>query len=482
MEVDRRRAAVTRDYWAASPQLLAALAAAYIGLSLLIWQVANPAETGAPWWPAAGLTLGVMCRVRPTAWPAVAATIFAADFAADMVQGSPVGAALAWAAANTVEPVLGAVALRRAFAGRLPNFESYRNVAMFFGVAAVAGPPLASLLGASASALAFDLDLLETWGTWYVGDVLGILVVAPVVFYAAQIRAAARPRLIGLVLGIGAVTLLVLGAGDSISLFQPYLITPLMVFAVFVGGTPGAIAVGFLTAVVANAVSTLGYGPFALEVENPNALLELQLFTAVDLLTVYLLAGVQAQLLGATAHAALLSEERLRDPLTRIGNRRLLDRALVEVTTKPVDGVALTPAAALMIDLDGFKPINDEHGHAVGDEVLRIVARRIDDAVRGSDTVARLGGDEFAVVCPTISEDDVRGLVDRLKEQIGAPMVACGHHLTASASVGYAWIAEPTRDPADLLRRADLAMYSTRSARTKGRRSVEAAQPEQRGR
>lgn len=472
MDSERRRSAVRRRpppieaaIGTLRPRWLVALAVAYFGLSIGVWQLASPEETGAPWWPAAGLTLGMMCRVRRADWPAVAAAVFAADFAADLVQGVPVATALAWSTAKTIEPLLGAIALRRVFAGRLPAFDSPRHVALFFVTAALAGPPVASLIGATTSALTYDQALLATWRTWYIGDIVGILVVAPVVFYSRQLRAMFDLRL-GLILALAAaVSLLVFrGVGDSL-LLQPYLVGPVLVLAAFTYGAPGAAAAGLVTAVIADVCGALGYGPYALTAANPNALLELQLFTAVELLTVQLLASVLTQMLNAKAHADELTEERLRDPLTGAGNRRRLDIALADATTAADGAAAGTPAAALFLDLDGFKPINDRYGHAAGDEVLRIVAERIERVVRDTDTVARVGGDEFAITCPAIAEADVRMLAKRLSARLGEPMSVHGHTLQVGVSIGHSWVPAATDNPTDLLRRADQAMYRIKSTR-----------------
>lgn len=461
---DRRRPGRDRRLGGVTPVSLLLLAAAYFGLSMAVWQLADPDVTGAPWWPAAGLTLGVMCRTRRSHWPAIAATIFAADLAADLIEGTPVATSLAWATANTIEPLLGAAALGRVFGGRLPNFESPRNVVRFFVTAALAGAPLASLIGAAASTLTYDLDFVETWRTWYVGDLLGIIVVAPVVLYSRQLRSTFDARFAATLAGAGGVALLVFATpGDS--LLRPYLVLSVLVVIAFYYGAPGAAAAGLITAVVADVASALGHGPFAFTPQSENALVELQLFTAIELLTVYLLTGLRSQLLSARARAERLTEEQTHDPLTGAGNRLLLDEALMAVTDDSPLETNPEPAAVLFLDLDDFKPINDEYGHDVGDEVLIEVAQRIMGAVRVDDTVARLGGDEFAVVCPGASESDARMLLGRLDEAIREPMRIRGHNLAVHASIGFSWIPEPTGNPAALLRRADLAMYEVKADR-----------------
>ena len=106
---------------------------------------------------------------------------------------------------------------------------------------------------------------------------------------------------------------------------------------------------------------------------------------------------------------ATLAERAVRDPLTGLANRTLLHERLRGILAR--DARAGTTTALLFLDLDGFKAINDKHGHAVGDLVLKVVADRLTAVVRPSDTVARLGGDEFVVLVEGAEEatvDDAR--------------------------------------------------------------------------
>ena len=142
------------------------------------------------------------------------------------------------------------------------------------------------------------------------------------------------------------------------------------------------------------------------------------------------------------------------DPLTGLANRAEFARRLDELSN---DDLVL-----LYIDLDDFKPINDLHGHPVGDLVLAEVGRRIAGVIGPRDTVGRLGGDEFAVVCAGMS-DPARGRAvgDRIVEAIRMPLVANGLRLTVGASVGVAVGAQPLI-PALLARRADEALYQAK--------------------
>ncbi len=133
------------------------------------------------------------------------------------------------------------------------------------------------------------------------------------------------------------------------------------------------------------------------------------------------------------------------------------------------DDLLTGEATVLLIDLDGFKPINDWLGHAAGDEVLVTVAHRIRDAVRPDDLVSRLGGDEFALILtgPDTTGPDPMGMVDRIHDSLTDPIEVRGETVTVGASIGAA--------PADgrsldaLLQQADSAMYAAKAA---GRRTA----------
>jgi diguanylate cyclase (GGDEF)-like protein len=143
------------------------------------------------------------------------------------------------------------------------------------------------------------------------------------------------------------------------------------------------------------------------------------------------------------------------DSLTGLANRRALSERLAE----DFDGMAL-----LYIDLDGFKAVNDEHGHAAGDAVLVEVARRVRGQARSSDLSARLGGDEFAVLCAGMSAAHASELATRLEFALREPILADGAVVRVGASVGIALAAECI-DGGDLLSRADQAMFAVKRAR-----------------
>jgi diguanylate cyclase (GGDEF)-like protein len=156
-------------------------------------------------------------------------------------------------------------------------------------------------------------------------------------------------------------------------------------------------------------------------------------------------------------------QEARTDRLTGLLNRSALERELDGVLTRGAQRG--DPAVALLfVDLDGFKGINDAYGHAVGDEVLRLLGGRLRTVVRPEDLVGRLGGDEFVVVLTSVPHPDVAiDTAERLVDVVSAPLAVGEHLLTLGASVGIARAA-PGEGRPELLGRADAAMYRAKRA------------------
>jgi len=151
----------------------------------------------------------------------------------------------------------------------------------------------------------------------------------------------------------------------------------------------------------------------------------------------------------------------LRDPLTGLPNRVLLDDRIAQALARSER--TGEPFALFVIDLDGFKGVNDIRGHAAGNEVLKDIARRLDSVVRSMDTVARVGGDEFVIVSiGTGSDDEASALVGRVRNVLRRPYRIEGGLVELDASIGWAIFPQDGATPADLLARADGQMYATK--------------------
>lgn len=148
-----------------------------------------------------------------------------------------------------------------------------------------------------------------------------------------------------------------------------------------------------------------------------------------------------------------------RDPLTGLFDRTQLIELLNQAYLRDGLGSGL---AALFVDVDHFKMVNDSLGHAVGDTVLMTVAHRLVSCVRPTDTVARLGGDEFVAVVEGLSEIEATLLADRVVRAVAEPLHIDGRELVLSVSVGLAFSGSDVSDPEQLLRHADTALYEAK--------------------
>lgn len=122
--------------------------------------------------------------------------------------------------------------------------------------------------------------------------------------------------------------------------------------------------------------------------------------------------------------------------------------------------------AVMFLDLDGFKGINDTHGHDIGDRVLQTVAKRLSDSVRGGDSIGRRGGDEFLVLMLEARDDaSATALATKLSRAIAKPILIDGVQLSVGTSVGIAVYPDDARSATDLLKCADVAMYVAKNGR-----------------
>jgi len=164
--------------------------------------------------------------------------------------------------------------------------------------------------------------------------------------------------------------------------------------------------------------------------------------------------------LTAQRHAReVLRQEARHDPLCRLPNRVLFAELLRDAIERARREDA--SFAVLYLDLDGFKGVNDEHGHAVGDDLLVEVARRLEQSLGPGDAAARLGGDEFAVLASGGEGSAVR-LAERIEEALSHPIDSCGG-IVISASIGIAGWRESHVKPEDLTRDADVALYRAKA-------------------
>mgnify|MGYP001601916528 CR=1 FL=1 len=156
------------------------------------------------------------------------------------------------------------------------------------------------------------------------------------------------------------------------------------------------------------------------------------------------------------------NELAIRDALTGLFNRRQFENTL-QKELAAVDRGHHSNVALVMIDLDGFKAINDQHGHGVGDIVLCTVATRLSDGARLNDTVARVGGDEFMLICPNLhSQENANAFCQRLLDSLKQPIPTDISPMQIGASFGIAFYPDQANSIEALIRMADAAMYATK--------------------
>lgn len=152
-----------------------------------------------------------------------------------------------------------------------------------------------------------------------------------------------------------------------------------------------------------------------------------------------------------------------RDVLTDLHNRAYFERRLSEDMVRA--NQEKTSLALLYIDLDGFKPVNDQHGHETGDSVLREVAIRLRKGLRQNDIVCRIGGDEFAVILPgASSSDDAGAIAGQMIARLSQPYEIMGGIQGLSASIGIAFLSKDVQQLQELVRKADSAMFRAKQS------------------
>jgi diguanylate cyclase (GGDEF)-like protein len=160
----------------------------------------------------------------------------------------------------------------------------------------------------------------------------------------------------------------------------------------------------------------------------------------------------------------------MHDELTGLANRRYFEQVFVR--TRSLAEREGSRFGVMSIDLNDFKPVNDRHGHAVGDVLLQTVASRLQKAIRASDFCARVGGDEFALIIDKVNADtDLDGMANKLRGVLGKPFLPLGISVATGASVGWALFPSDGNEMAPLLAVADKRMYAEKLAHRRAARA-----------
>jgi diguanylate cyclase (GGDEF)-like protein len=163
-------------------------------------------------------------------------------------------------------------------------------------------------------------------------------------------------------------------------------------------------------------------------------------------------------------HEAKLKHQATHDPLTELPNRSLLTTRMERAFKMALDETS--QVAVLLLDLNGFKEINDSLGHPIGDELLQQIALELRRPLRSSDTIARLGGDEFAVLLPRTDLDIALEVAHRLTNVLAQTFSIGEFRLQVDAAIGLAMFPEHGMTPAEMIQRSDIAMYQAKRTGT----------------
>ena len=345
------------------------------------------------------------------------------------------------------------------------------SVAKFALVAAPLGCAVSALTGVLSLYFFGDLPagmvVRGVW-VWWLGDLLGVLLVAPLLLTASRwdllpTNRGARLEGLVLVLGMLALTLVMMEYADPLRPAEIvlFVMMPAVLWAALRFSVTGASLAIFLAAIIVLGVTVVSYGGIT-GATKPGDVFALQI-------------SMMTMALGGLFVSAALTERRYsemrldmlanHDPLTGLPNRSyfqdFLGHALAQAQREK------SQVSLLFIDLDRFKHINDSQGHGVGDQVLRVVANRLFDQLRADDFVARLGGDEFAVILthPPASRGASR-VARKLNQVLAEPFELGSRRYALGASIGISVCPDDGTDANTLLRQADLAMYQAKHRRS----------------
>ncbi len=286
-----------------------------------------------------------------------------------------------------------------------------------------------------------------------VGAVVFLYGVASVTAVLSWQRASINGIAIGMAVAIPIVGVAVYLTGGSLSYIEPLLVCLLLYAAFFF---PSRWAWPLSIELILVAGMPLLYDEQAIE----NAFLPRYLaFVVAYLAATWVMVGLKRRLLAAEARQREIAN---RDPLTGVGNRRAFDATLhreLAARTGPAgrrEGDD-SPLALLVLDLDDFKGVNDEHGHQVGDAVLCEAANRAHAILRSTDTLARIGGDEFAVIAPGAQGEGAQRMAEAIRTAVGL-RESDARGPVPSASVGWAVFPDDGLDFETLMRAADERM------------------------
>jgi diguanylate cyclase (GGDEF)-like protein len=462
------------------------LGATFLVLLVFSWLgivLSRQSEGVATIWFTNGLLFAVVITRPRKTWVYYFIAGFLADTMADVIYGDPLKLAAGVAVANSIEVIMSSVLLTRWF-GRPFQLTKRHPLLGFLGIAVLGATAVTSALGASWTLLFVNAGpWWMMFRTWYLGDVLGMAIIAPLVFilqrpgFFAMLHRRQLPGTLLLLTVPAIATALVFSDSKDPLIF---FIFPALLLVVFRLGFPGTVLAVFVIALISICFTVSGAGPLML-IRNSTVLHRIvieQIFLAVALFTFFPIAALLEDR-KALEVSLQKSEQRYRelanaDSLTGLANRRAFDERLEEEWQHALR--EQKPLALLVIDVDMFKCYNDVYGHIGGDECLRCIAAMIAATTpSGRGFAARIGGEEFGVILPHTELDEALHIGDNIRQAVAATALpnTGSSHGVQTISVGVASrIPEVNTSVMSLMAASDHALYR---AKYLGRNRVEFA-------
>lgn len=426
--------------------------AAKFGLSL-----AFSTEQVTTIWPPTGITLAVLLIWGVRFWPG----IFLGAFAANLVTNEPILTAAGIAATNTATGLFGVYLLEKlGFDKNLPRIKDVLILVLAAGMFSILISSVFGVLNLTLSNIVAWEKFIRTWLTWWVGDLMGVLLVAPIIFVWTN------KSLVDFIKRrwMEAVAFFVLLSLVLFYIFLPhkpqaaptaYLVLPFIVWAGLRLRQIGAASANFLIAIIAAWATISGHGPFTASDSVESNLIVLMVYIFVF--------GLTALLMAATIEERETVQKNLRfqyyhDSLTELGNRLQFKEQIESAISKGQK--EKFSFSVIKIDFDRFKNLVDSFGYEKTDWVLKEAALRLRMLKKEDETLARLGGDSFGVISQEMEDrDEAIVLANKIFESFRQPFLIQGQEVYLNLSIGICTYPNDGSDASTLLKNAQAALH-----------------------
>ena len=471
-----------RDSWTSGAVLR--LTFVFVFATLCSWLgivLSRQSEGVATIWLSNGLIFGLLITQPKRRWLAYFLAGLTADTLADLIYGDPFRLAIGVSLANSLEVVTSCLLLTLWFDSPL-DLSKRRSLVGFLLISVLGATAITSALGAWWTVLMVGgSPWWQMFRTWYLGDMLGMAVLAPMVimvqrpaFFSMFERRHLLHTLLVLSASVVVTALVFTYHRDPLFFFM----FPVFLLVAFRLGMPGTVVNILLVTLMSIGLTVKGYGPLML-IAGEHMLLHriviAQLFAAVAIFTLFPVAALLEEKEGLKNSLAE-SEARFRnlahvDELTGLPNRRAFNLQFEHAWTEAF--TSSKPLGLVILDADHFKQYNDDIGHPGGDACLRAIAQVLAGTVDAAEGIAaRIGGEEFAVILPDTTQVRAREVAEDIRRSVADLALPHSSSLCGvqTVSVGVA-IRAPLSGQAsiDLMRLADQALYA---AKRSGRNQV----------